>query len=157
VGDDDTGRTTSGLEHLQAVVRGDLPHAPIDALLGLRLVEVESGRAVFHGSPVEAHGNLAGSIHGGYAALLLDSAMGCAALTTVDAHQHCATVAIELKLVSPMTAGMGNLVAEARAEHRGRHQVTATGRLVRERDGGLVAHGMTTCLVIGGARPAGAD
>jgi acyl-coenzyme A thioesterase PaaI-like protein len=74
--------------------------------------------------------------------------MGCAALTTTAAGEHCATVAIEIKLVAPMTAGMGALVAEARAEHRGRRQVTATGRLTRATDGGLIAHGMTTCLVV---------
>ena len=138
-------RASSGIEQLCAVLRGDSPRAPIDELMGFELLEVEPGRAVFGGHPADEHGNLAGTIHGGYAALLLDSAMGCAALSTVAAGEHCATVSIELKLVSPVAAGMGLLLAEGRVEHRGRRQVTASGRLTS--GDRVIAHGMTTCLI----------
>jgi acyl-coenzyme A thioesterase PaaI-like protein len=73
----------SGLEFLEAIGRGDLPPAPMATLLGIEPVEVGPGRAVFAGIPSEEHYNPMGSVHGGYAATILDSAMGCAVHTTL--------------------------------------------------------------------------
>ena len=73
------GRT--GLELMQAMLRGELPAPPIARTLDFVLVEAEAGRAVFQGTPGPAHLNPMGTIHGGWYATLLDSALGCAVHT----------------------------------------------------------------------------
>lgn len=80
---DAAAATMSGLEYLRAFLTGELPPAPISALMGLSGVEVEEGRVLFRGEPGEQHLNPIGTVHGGFAATLLDSALGCAVHTTL--------------------------------------------------------------------------
>src|SRR3954464_11940738 len=91
----------SGLEFLEAISRGDLPPAPMATLLGIEPVEVSHGRAVFAGVPAEEHYNPMGSVHGGYAATILDSAMGCAVHTTLPAGAGYAPLAQRANLGRP--------------------------------------------------------
>src|ERR1044071_5379241 len=74
----EAARGLTGFEFLQKVVSGELPRPPISALLNYGLAELEEGRAVFTVEPAEYHYNPIGVVHGGLAATLLDSAMGCA-------------------------------------------------------------------------------
>ncbi|MGE3679989.1 MAG: PaaI family thioesterase, partial [Burkholderiales bacterium] len=76
-------RTLSGLEFLQAMIAGRIPPPPVANLLNMRLAEVHKGRAVFEIDLGEQHYNPIGVVHGGIAATLLDSAMGCAVQTTL--------------------------------------------------------------------------
>jgi uncharacterized protein (TIGR00369 family) len=79
------GATMTGMEYMTAVVTGEVPPPPIAVTMRLRPVELEEGRVVFEGEPGEEHYNPIGVVHGGYAATLLDSALGCAVHTTLPA------------------------------------------------------------------------
>jgi uncharacterized protein (TIGR00369 family) len=138
----------SGLEHLQAMARGDLPPAPIALLFGLEPVEVEEGRVVFTATPEHRHYNPIGSVHGGFAATLLDSAMGCAVQSTLPAGTGYTTLELSINYVRPMSADTGPVRAEGTVVHGGRRMATAEGRIWSERSGKLLAHGKTTCLVM---------
>ena len=142
-----TATTMTGLEHLQAIARGELPNAPIAELLGFEPIEVEPGRVVFAGTPGPEHYNPIGSVHGGYAATLLDSALGCAVQTTLGADAGYTTLELSVNYVRAMTADTGRVLVEGKVVHAGRRMATAEGRLWAERDGKLVAHAKTTCLV----------
>ena len=78
---------SGGLDFLRAIAAGELPRAPIQELLGFDLIEVEEGRVVFAAEPGEQHYNPIGTVHGGFAATLLDSATGAAVHSTLSAIQ----------------------------------------------------------------------
>src|SRR4051794_27217485 len=137
----------SGLDFLQGIVDGDVPQAPIAELLRFAPVEVEHGRVVFAGEPGPEHYNPIGSVHGGYAATLLDSAMGCAVHSTLPAGSMYSTLELSVTLARPITADTGRVLAEGRVLHAGRRSATAEGRLTAEESGKLLAHGTTTCLI----------
>ncbi len=142
-------RTTRGLEFLEAIRDGDLPPAPIQHLLGFTLSEVEEGRVVFSAEPGEQHYNPIGVVHGGLAATLLDSAMGACVHSTLGDGQGYTTLETKFNLVRAVTAETGTIAAEGRVVNRGRQVATAEGYL-RDSGGKLLAHGTSTCLVIGG-------
>ncbi len=145
------GARLSGLDYLQAVARGEIPPPPIAALMGMRPVEVTEGRVVFESEPGEQHYNPIGVVHGGLALTLLDSAMGCAVHTTLPAGAGYTTLEVKVNFVRPVHAGAGRVIAEGTVVHRGGRVATAEGRIRREADGKLVAHGTTTCLINPGA------
>jgi uncharacterized protein (TIGR00369 family) len=111
-------------------------------------VDVGDGEAIFEGLPGEEHFNPIGVVHGGYAATLLDSAMGCAVHTTLPAGVGYTTLTLETKFVRPIGRDTGVVRAEGRVVHRGRRQATSEGRLVAAESGKLLAHGSGTCLVL---------
>jgi uncharacterized protein (TIGR00369 family) len=139
---------SSGLEALQALASGEIPPPPIAGTLGFRLAEVEAGRAAFEVTPAEFHYNPIGVVHGGLAATLLDSAMGCAVQTTLDAGVAYTTLELHTNFVAPITRETGPVRAEGAIVHRGRTIATAEGRVVAEESGKLLAHGTTTCFVV---------
>jgi uncharacterized protein (TIGR00369 family) len=143
------GAEMSGIDYMRAIVAGEVPPPPIAVLMRLHPIEVAEGRAVFAGEPGEEHYNPIGVVHGGYASTLLDSAMGCAVHTTLPAGSAYTTQTIEVKLVRPITRDSGTLRCEAEVEHRGRRQATVSARLLSA-DGKLLAHGTSTCMVLGG-------
>ncbi|MBL8382732.1 MAG: PaaI family thioesterase [Burkholderiales bacterium] len=136
----------SGLEFFEAWADGRLPPPPIGKTLNFALVEAEYGRAVFAGEPLAEFYNPIGSVHGSYAAALLDSAMGCAVHTCMAAGQAYTTLEYKISLVRGMTSRTGRVVAEGRILQVGRRVATAEGRLT-DAAGKLLAHGTTTCLV----------
>ncbi|MFO1039524.1 MAG: PaaI family thioesterase [Geminicoccaceae bacterium] len=136
----------SGLEIMEAIRDGRLPIAAIAQTIDFRLVEVEAGRTVFEGEPDRHVHNMFGAAHGGYAATLLDSAMGCAVQTTVPKGRAYTTVDLTINYVRPILLGAGTVRAEGKVLHSGRRTATADGRLVGA-DGRLYAHGITTCLI----------
>lgn len=136
----------TGLEHLQGMLRGELDPAPIAALFALEPVEVEEGRVVFTATPGPEHYNPIGSVHGGFAATLLDSAMGCAVQSTLPAGAGYTTLELSVNYVRPMSADTGPVRIEGTIVHGGRRMATAEGRIWSE-GGKLLAHGKTTCLV----------
>jgi uncharacterized protein (TIGR00369 family) len=142
-------RSMPGLEFLEAIRDGELPPAPIQQLLDFALVEVEQGRVVFTAEPAEQHYNPIGIVHGGLAATLLDSAMGACVHSTLAGGEGYTTLETKLNLVRAVTAATGTVRAEGRVVHRGRQVATAEGDL-RDGDGRLLAHGTSTCLVLGG-------
>ena len=139
------GRT--GLELLRAIVEGTVPQAPISAVLDFKLVHAEEGTVRFEGVPSESLCNPMGQVHGGFACTLLDSAMSSAVMTTLDARTMYTTVQLTVHLTRAISADIGTVVAEGRIMHRGRRMATAEGSL-RDRDGALLAHGTTTCMLM---------
>ena len=144
------GAQMAGIDYLEAIGRGELPPPPMGVLMNLQPIEVEPGRAVFEGHPGEEHYNPMGTVHGGYAATILDSAMGCAVHTTLPAGVGYGTLTIEIKLVRAITAETGAVRCEAEVLHRGRSQATVQGRLFAADSGKLLAHGTSTCMILGG-------
>ena len=142
----ETLRSMSGLDFLSAIMAGGLPSPPICRALDFRLVEVEKGRAAFIGNPSAAFYNPIGSVHGGYAATLLDSCMGCAVHTMLEAGQGYTTLEFKVNLVRAITDKTGPVRAEGRIIHAGRTTATSEGRLT-DASGRLLAHGTTTCAV----------
>lgn len=144
----ETLRGMAGLDVLRAVAEGRLPGSPIAGLIGFRLVEAAPGRAVFEGTPGERHLNPMGGVHGGYAATLLDSCMGCAVHTVLAAGQSYTTLELKVSYVRGMTAATGPVRAEGSVLNAGRRAAFAEGRLL-DASGRLMAHGTTTCMVFG--------
>jgi uncharacterized protein (TIGR00369 family) len=140
-------RESSGVDFLKAIVSGELPKAPIQELLGFSLDEAEEGRVVFSIEPGEQHYNPIGSVHGGVAATLLDSAMGAAVHSTLAQSEAYVTLEVKFNLVRPITAGTGRVLAEGKVVHRGKTVATVEGTLRSAADGKLLAHGTSTCLI----------
>jgi uncharacterized protein (TIGR00369 family) len=144
--DADTLKHISGLEFLQRMIRGELPVAPITQTLDFYLIEAEPGRAVFQGRPARAYYNPIATVHGGYHATLLDSAMACAVQTLCEAGRAYTTLEFKIHFVRPLTEATGPVRAEGKVVSSGRRMATAEGRLV-DGEGRLYSHGTTTCML----------
>ncbi|HUP88907.1 MAG TPA: PaaI family thioesterase [Longimicrobiales bacterium] len=144
-----TGRKLSGIEYLKKMIAGELPRPPIAELMGFTLGEVDDGKATFVAEPAEYHYNPIGVVHGGLAATLLDSAMGCAIHSTLPAGVGYTTLEIKVNYIRAMTSETGPVRCEAKVVHVGGKTATAEGR-VTDAAGKLYAHGTTTCLVMRG-------
>ena len=138
------GRT--GLEQMQAMLAGELPFAPIARTLDFSLIRVEPGVALFQGKPGPAHFNPMGSVHGGWFATLLDSALGCAVHTLMPAGRGYTTAELSVNYVRGLSPKVGRVRAEGKVIHCGKQLATAEARLFGP-DGTLFAHATTTCLV----------
>jgi uncharacterized protein (TIGR00369 family) len=138
------GRT--GLDLMQAMLRGELPYPPIARTLDFLLLEVDDGRALFQGTPGPAHLNPMGGVHGGWYATLLDSALGCAVHTKMPPGRAYTTAELGVNLVRAIGAKAPRVRAEGKVIHCGRQLATAEARLYGP-DGTLYAHATTTCLV----------
>jgi uncharacterized protein (TIGR00369 family) len=136
----------SGMETMQAMLRGELPYPPMAKTLDFNLMEVEPGKAVFQGTPGPSHMNPMGTIHGGWYATLLDSALGCAVHTMMPAGRGYTTAELSVNLVRAINGKAPRVRAEGKVIHCGRQLATAEARLYGP-DGTLFAHGTTTCLV----------
>jgi uncharacterized protein (TIGR00369 family) len=143
----EAGMGLSGLEFLQKIVSGELPPPPLARLMNFDLVELREGHAVFAVDPAEYHYNPIGVVHGGLAATLLDSAMGCAVHSTLPAGAGYTTLEIKVNFIRAMTAETGRVRCEARIVHVGGRTATAEGKVIDEA-GKLYAHGTTTCLIL---------
>jgi uncharacterized protein (TIGR00369 family) len=138
----------TGLEFLRAIGAGELPGAPIAELIGFAPVKVEEGRVMFAAVPEPRHYNAIGTVHGGLAATLLDSAMGCAVHSTLPAGVGYTTLELKVNFTRPITSDTGRILSEGTVVHRGGRVATAEGRVFSEADGKLLAHGTTTCLIL---------
>ncbi|HEX4904085.1 MAG TPA: PaaI family thioesterase [Acidimicrobiales bacterium] len=143
--------TMAGVDALQSLIDGHVPPPPMARTLGFELVEVEVGRAVFEADTAEWLLNPMGGVHGGFAATLLDSALGCAVHSTLPAGTGYTTVDLGVKLVRGITATTGRLRCEARVTHAGGRIATAEATITGP-DGKLHAQGTTTCLILRGER-----
>jgi len=138
------GRT--GLEMLQAMLAGEIPRPPMSETLDFLLLRAEPGLAIFQGRPQLRYYNPLGTVHGGWFATLLDSALGCAVQTSLPAGKAYTTMEFKVNLVRPLTEAVPVVRAEGKLLHAGRTVATAQARLVGP-DGKLYAHGTTTCLI----------
>ena len=136
----------SGLQWLQAMCRGELPFASIGKTLDFLLIEVSEGLAVFQGTPGPSHLNPMGSVHGGWYATLLDSALGCSVHTCMPAGKAYTTLELKVNMIRALSPQVQRVRATGRVIHVGGQTATAEARLEGP-DGKLYAHGSTTCLV----------
>ena len=139
-------RTQPGLSYLQQVIAGAYPAPPIARLMNLRLTEIQRGRAVFETTPEEYHYNPLGIVHGGLAATLLDSAMGCSVHSCMNAGDRYTTLELKVTFVKAMTTATGPVRAVATIISETRTVALTEARLV-DRDGTLYAHGTSICLI----------
>jgi uncharacterized protein (TIGR00369 family) len=137
---------SSGLQLLQGMLQGEVPYASMARTLDFMLVDVGEGCAVFQGTPGEAHLNPTGTIHGGWYASLLDSAMACAIHTRLPAGRGYTTTAMNVSLVRGIGATTRRVRAEGQVIHLGKQMGTAEARLFGP-DGTLYAHATSTCLI----------
>jgi uncharacterized protein (TIGR00369 family) len=145
--------TMSGLDFLSAMAAGALPPPPIMSTLGFSGLTVGPGWARFSFTPGEHHYNPIGSVHGGVAATLLDSALGCAVHSTLGVGVGYTTVDLQVSFVRPMTASSGPRRCEGRVIHAGSRVATAEGRITGP-DERLYASATATCLILGSPEPA---
>jgi uncharacterized protein (TIGR00369 family) len=141
----------SGLQYFKRMVAGEVPPPPMLALLGIRLIEADEGRVVFTGTVAPEHYNGMGVAHGGYAATLLDSALGCCINTMMPPGKRFTTLELKVNLTRPLTHDVGPLFCEAKVVHLGGRTATSEGRIV-DGNGKLYAHGTTTCIVVDAPR-----
>ena len=137
----------SGKELLQAVIDGRLPQIPIAETMSFRLVEVGDGFAVFEGDPSPHVLNPTGSVHGGWALTLIDSATACAAHTLLPAGSLYTTIETKGNLSRPITLETGRVRAEGRVVSQGRQIISAEAKLLSQ-DGRVLAHGTSTIMVL---------
>jgi uncharacterized protein (TIGR00369 family) len=136
----------SGLEIMQAMLDGDLPFPHISETMDFSLIEVGHGKAVFQATPQLKHYNPLGTVHGGWYATLLDSALGCSIHTMLPAGRSYTTAELGVNIVRAASSSTGPLRAIGTVIHCGRQLATAEARIVGP-DGKLYAHATTTCLV----------
>jgi len=139
-------RALTGLEYMRQLMTGEREPSGMARLMNMRLVEVEEGRAVFAVEPDERHYNGLGIAHGGLAATLLDSALGCAINTVMPAGRVFTTLEMKVNYVRPMRRETGEVRCEAEVLHAGGRVATAEGRIV-DASGKLYAHGTATCML----------
>jgi uncharacterized protein (TIGR00369 family) len=153
---DQVGAGLDGLAQLRALMGSGLKPG-ILVSLDFEFVEVEAGRAVFAGTPGEHAYNPIGSVHGGYAATLLDSACGCAAHSRLSATQGYTTLELKVAYHKAITKGTGRLVAEGRVVSLGRRAAFAEATL-KDASGRQYASATSTLLVFerSAEAPAGA-
>lgn len=142
----------TGLEIFEAILAGALPYPPIGETMGYRLVAARQGHVAFEGHPSAGYYNPLGTVHGGYVATLLDSAVGCAIHTTLPRGRSYTTLELKVNYVRPVFETTGPIRAEGNVIHAGRTTATADGRLT-DGDGKLYAHASTTCLIFDAPPP----
>lgn len=141
----------SGLQILEAMMSGELPHPFINETLGFDLMEVGDGRAVFQGVPDKRFYNPMGTVHGGWYATLLDSALGCAVHSKLPAGMAYTTAELSINIVRAASHTTGPLRAIGTVIHSGKQMATAEARIV-DAEGRLYAHATTTCFVFEAGR-----
>lgn len=145
----DRRKAMSGLEFVKGLASGVLPLNAIAQTLGYDVVEAETGRVAITLDPTDAHLNPWGTVHGGLAATLLDSCMGLAVQSMLEKGIESTTLEFKVSLVRPITLETGPIRAEGKVLNCGRRVGTAEGRIT-DRNGRLLAHGTTTCLILEG-------
>jgi len=140
------GQRMASLDYLQAMSRGELPPPPIAELMGFEGFEAEHGRVTFFVTPAEFHYNPIGVVHGGLAATLFDSALGCAIHSTLPEGTGYTTLELKVNYLRPLTVDTGRVRCEATAIHVGGRVATAEARLL-DADDRLYGHATTTCMI----------
>lgn len=135
-----------GLKVLKDLIAGLHPAPPISKALHFGMTEAEENRVVFKGLPGGDHLNPLGTVHGGWMATIMDSALACAVMTTLAPGEGYTTAEFKINLVRPLLPGMGEVVCEGKVVHRGRTLATSEAFL-RDKNGKLLAHGTETCAI----------
>jgi len=143
---DDVASLT-GLQTLQAMMDGRLPPPPFAVTTRMRIAEVERGRVVFEGDVLADFLNPLGTIHGGWIATLIDSAMACAVHSMLAAGQSYTTLEMKVHYVRAVTLKTPQVRCEGKIVHAGGRIATSEGRVFDADTGALLAHGTETCMI----------
>ena len=135
-----------GLDFVRAILNGQLPAPPVMQTIEPFDSSAEPGLVVMHSIPGIRHYNPIGSVHGGYAATLLDSVMGLAVHTALPPGSGYTTLEFKVSFIKGMTRDTGTIRSEGRTMNVGRRAATAEARIT-DAKGRLLAHATTTCLV----------
>ena len=136
----------AGIDFLRAMMNGQLPQCAYQQTMDYDLVEVEDGRVVFAGKAAEYMLNPLGSVHGGYYAGMLDSALGCAIHSRLPAGQTYTTLEFKLNMVRAIPTDGRIICAIGEVVHPGRKIATSEARLEDE-SGKLYAHATGSCMI----------
>ena len=139
----------SGLDYMRALNSGAVTAQPsMIVTMGISApMDLDYGKAAFEADPADFLLNPMGTLHGGFAATLLDTVLGVCVHTTLDAGIGFTTAELKVNYTRAILPTTGRLRAEATIVHRGRQMATAEARVVGLEDGKLYAHGSTTCLI----------
>lgn len=141
----DNNSNLDGHDQLAALLEAGI-QPPIGETLEFALVELERGRVVFEGSPSRKVFNPIGSVHGGYAATLLDSACGCAVHSILPAGQGYTTLELKVSYHRALSDTSGPVRAEGKVVSSGRRVAFSEARLV-DSQGRLCASATSTLLL----------
>ena len=136
----------TGLDIMQAIVRGELPHPTMSETIPMKVVHVEGGKVVFNAIANEKHLNPQGGVHGGFAATVLDSATGCAVHTLLGAGVAYGTIDLNIKMIRPVPRST-NLIAEGTVINISKSLGISEG-ILKSEDGKLYATSTATCMII---------
>ena len=134
-------------EFFDGIGNGVYPHPPIGELMDFVPIDWTPGTFIFQGTPGPQHYNPLGIVHGGYAATLLDSCMGCSIHTQLKKGQGYTTLDLRISYIRALTSKTGPIRAEGTVVHLGRSTALAEGKIY-DADGRLFATGTTTCLIM---------
>jgi uncharacterized protein (TIGR00369 family) len=137
----------TGKQLLQAIVDGRIPQPPISRPMSFRLVEVGDGFAAFEGDPSPDLLNPMGTVHGGWALTLIDSAAACACHSLLPAGTSYTTIETKANFSRPIKPDTGRVRAEGRVISQGRQIMSSEARLIAP-DGRVLAHGTSTIMVL---------
>lgn len=144
----DAAATLMGIEYLRAMARGDAPSPPLSLVLGFRLEVIEEGRVIVTVQPAEYHYNPRGVVHGGLAAALFDSSLGCAVQSLLPPASAAPTIQLQVNYIRPITIATGKLSCSGEVIHIGQRSATAGGQLT-DAAGKLYAHATGTFIIMG--------
>jgi uncharacterized protein (TIGR00369 family) len=136
----------AGIDFVRAIFERRLPEPPIMQTVEPFDCSAEPGVVVIHSIPGFRHYNPIGSVHGGYAAILMDSAMGLAIHSMLPAGSGYTTLEFKISFIKGMSKDSGTVRTEGRTLSVGRRAATAEARIT-DAKGRLLAHATTTCLV----------
>ena len=152
----DAASGSEGKTYLERVRDGAIPLAPFVELLGLHLDEVADGHVTFSLMPSERLYNAVGLVHGGVAATLLDTAIGCAITTKMPPGRYAVTLDLQVRFFKPLLATSGRIRCEGSVINVGRTTATGEGRVIDE-SGRIHAHATSTCAVVDDLQRASGD
>lgn len=138
--------STKGIDFLRGMSEGKFPLPPMASVIPIHLSAVERGTILFEALPEERFYNPIGTVHGGYSATLLDTAMACAVHSTLDAGEAYTTLEFKVNFVRPLRAYTGRIEIGGKVLHRSTRSATAEGE-IRDARGKLYAHATTTCMI----------
>ncbi len=138
-----------GIEQLQAIIDGRFPAPPIASHFGMEFLSASVGDVVMTATPDASHYNPIGSIHGGFAATLLDSVCGCAVQSTLPAGVGYTTLELKVSMIRGITRDTGRVTVHGWVTKPGSRAAFAEAD-IRDSDGRLLATASSTCLVLAG-------
>ncbi|WP_319824068.1 PaaI family thioesterase [Thalassovita sp.] len=139
----------SGLDYMRALAAGQIGAQPsISATMGMSPArDLAYGKVAFEAEPGDWLLNPMGTVHGGFAATIMDSALGISVHTTLEPGWGFTTAELKINYTRAIRSDGGKLRAEGEVIHRGRRMATAEARLIGVGDDKLYAHGSTTCFL----------